>query len=449
MGLNFKSKTGLALSLIILLSAFSFITQAKAQGLIEEYQDAVIKEIRDGTRVVITTSGPAKFNSFWLDDPPRLVVEFQSRNILSKIGNEVVVNQGVIKRITSSYFEGVPTRPLKTLTFELSAKVPYKIWQEDNTILLDIQTPLETPIFRAGEKEVFAEGETSKVIIRRLEAMDAALMRTKEAEPPLETPEAKIGEKISEETGKVKEKAAAPEAEVLPPVEPTKERKGIVGIIFLLGGLALISSTGFFFWNRGRTNKNQKVKVLETELQEKGKLLEQEKIIRKAVEKASLGREEEYKQLRCSLKSLKDDFIKNGLLKRELPAKEKEKPSITEKAQERRKSPRLSLTRDYNRTLILRIESKEKPIKIRSFANNISPGGLCFETKKEFKQKQPLNLRLFFYGDQVPMLKTRAHIIWKKTVGQTNYYGICFDWLDEKDKTELNHYIESKTGRGA
>jgi len=41
--------------------------------------------------------------------------------------------------------------------------------------------------------------------------------------------------------------------------------------------------------------------------------------------------------------------------------------------------------------------------------------GLCFETRKEFQEKEIINLRLFFFGDRVPILKIKAKVIWKKT----------------------------------
>lgn len=115
---------------------------------------------------------------------------------------------------------------------------------------------------------------------------------------------------------------------------------------------------------------------------------------------------------------------------------------------ERRGSARLILSRDFNRTIILRIEHADKPERIKSFANNISSGGLGLETKREFKENDKVNLRLFFYGDQIPMMKIQGRIIWKKKVETTNYYGTSFDVIEEKDKQALNQYIESKVDKG-
>ncbi|MGB4520511.1 MAG: PilZ domain-containing protein, partial [Candidatus Omnitrophota bacterium] len=106
--------------------------------------------------------------------------------------------------------------------------------------------------------------------------------------------------------------------------------------------------------------------------------------------------------------------------------------------------PRLDLSKDYNRTIILRIESADKLKNIKSFANNIGLRGLCFETRRDFEEKETINLRLFFFGDKVPILKIKAEIIWKKTVLPVNYYGVSFVSMEEKDKANLSQYIESK-----
>jgi len=436
--------------LMFLLFAALFITQAIAEELIGESQ-AGIKEIKGGTRMIISTSGPAKFSSYWLDDPSRLVVEFQSKNVVTKLDNEVEVNQGVIRRITSSYFEGGAKRALKSLTIEFNQKVPYRIRSEDNAILLDIQAPLKTEsltgqallgtsLLGVSGKETFAAGD---VIIKRLEAMDAALTQTARAQAPLETPEAEIKGKTLMEPSKTEEEVVLPKTKDLPTLAgPTRGRRNMLSTVFWPTGLVLLSALGFLVRDRDRSN--QKLKEFKLKLQEKSKLLEQERVVRNLIEKTSLEKEREHQQLKGSFESLKGELIKKGLVKRELSPEEKERSWIPEKSPERRVDPRLPLTRDFNKTVILRIESPNLPQRVKSFTNNISSKGLSFETKEEFKEKEPVNLRLFFYGDIVPAVKVQAHIAWKKKVAPINYYGVSFDSLAEKDKLGLVHYIESK-----
>lgn len=454
-------KPTFSLLLVILISGFTFVNLLIAQDVAEKSQSsALTQEAKNETRIVISTSGPAKFSSHWLDKPPRLVIEFQTRNIVSKIDSEVIVNQGVIKKINSEYFPEGKSRLLKSLTFELTQKVPYKIWQELDTIILDIQTPPEASVFPEDGKEVFAKNETKDIMIKRLERMDAALAKVSESHPPLEAPKIIAG-------------------------FPKSRRKSMVSVVFW--SIGLISGLGFLLWLLWRRyrliiDKNvvtQEIAKLKSELQEKNKLLEHKQIIYKAIEDASRAREKEfeqlqlelqkeaklleqeekahktveeelarkgkeYEQLKDSFNSLKDVLLEKGLVKELTSPEEKGMLWIIGKSPERRCFSRLDLSRDYNRTIILRIESQDKSKSVKSFANNIGMGGLCFETRSEFGGKEIINLRLFFFGDKVPMMKIKAKVIWEKTVPPVNYCGISFISLEEKDKTELNHYIESK-----
>ena len=450
------------------LFALVFTASSIAQNLTEKIGNLTItEEAKEGTRIIISTSGPAEFKSYWLEAPPRLVIEFQTKNIVSKIDNEVIVDRGAVRRVTSEYFEEGENRPLKSLTFELMQKVPYKIWQEANTVILDIQTPQGISVFPEEGKEVFTKNETKEVIIKRLEAMGAALTKLSTSHSSLEAPPPNV---IAE----------------LP-----KARRKSMNIAFWFIGLALISGLGlmlWLFWRRYRLilDKNlatQEITKLKTGLEEKNKLLEHEELIRKTIENASLTQEKEFKQLKLelqkeaklleqeeglrktieekflqkekeyqeaknSLESLKNLLVEKGYVKKLTSPEEKDAFWIPGESSEKRDFSRLDLTRDYNRTIILRIESQDKSKSAKSFANNIGPEGLCFETRKEFQEKEKINLRLFFFGDRVPILKIKAKIIWKKTDSPVNRYGIYFISLEEKDKQELNHYIESKIARG-
>lgn len=400
---------------IIILFIF-VINQAIAQQPAEQTQSAATTEIKDGIRIAISTSGPVKFSSNWLDNPHRLIVKFQSKNVVSNIDKEITVNQGIIKKITSRYSGRGKNRSLKSLAFELTQETPYRILQEGNTILLDIYSPLkETSAFPMGGKEIFAAAETNDIVIKKLEAMDAALMEVKESREALEVPKTETVKKVEEGIAEAKMETALPESKALPVAELPKTRKSMMGMVVWLIRSALILFLGFLVWYKYRPNIKQKLK-----------------------------------KLISSFESLKNRFVKKSMAeKTKLPEKkttlpaEKEKPCIAGESQERRTSPRLSLTKDYNKTIIVRIESQNSPRTIKSFAANISSGGLCLETKEEFKKKEPLNLTLFFYGAQIPMMKIQTKIIWKKLEGAIKYYGLAFDSIEKKDKLELNRFIES------
>lgn len=458
-------KSALTLFLIIFVIGFAFISLAAAEELTQQAKiTPSAQESKDSTRIIVTTSGPAKFSSHWLDNPPRLVVEFQTKNVVSKIGEELVVNEGVIKRITSEYYGGTQ-KNLKSLTFELLEKATYKIWQEDNNIILDIQASLAVPLSNEG-KEVFVKDESREQIGRRLETMETALKQLPVVPVQVEPP------KLIAKTSPTQRKTTAP-------------------IAFWFIGLTLISSVGllaWLFWRRYKLilDKNvaaKEIEKLKSQVAEKNKLLEQEEIIRKAIEDASRTKEKEFEQLRTdlqeekqvleqeqearkiaeegllqkekevievkgSLESLKEVLVEKGIAKKFTTAGKEGELWITGKSPERREFPRLDLSKDYNRTIILRIESSDKLKNIKSFANNIGLEGLCFETRHDFGEKEVISLRLFFFGDRVPIIKIRAKIRWKKTVLPVNYYGVSFVSLKEEDKGNLNNYIESKIARG-
>ena len=453
MELNFKTKVTVTFLLFILPAASSSVVTDKVEA---------------GTRIVISTSGPVKFNSYWSENPPRLVVEFQSRNILSKIDDEVIVDQGVIKKITSAYLGKGQDKSLKSLTFELIEKVPYKIHQEGNAILLDIQAPLEASGFSIGAKgkEVFIEGEVSNTI-KRSEAIDTAVMQVAKNRPSLENAETK-----------------ATQGKIVSP-EPLKAKGVKKNIILWFIGLVSISGLGFALWRKYvvvRTkNLTERIRKIKLELEGKDKLLKQVEIIRKTIEKTAIAKEGEYEQLKLELQekntlftqeeamrkekektllelekqyerisktseSLKDVLIKRGIAKELTLPGEKGELWILGKSQDRRNSPRLFLTKDFHNTVILKIGSQSAPGLIKSFAENISSGGLCFKTSKELDDRRPVSLKLFFYGSKVPNFKTQGWIAWKRTAESTSYYGVSFDWQEDKDKLELNRHIESKIG---
>lgn len=473
--LQLNSKAGSLWNLIMItfLLAFTFINRICAE---EEAESIQATNQGPSTRIVISTSGPVKYTSHWLDNPYRLVVEFKTRNVFGNLDKEVIVNQGVIKKITSTYFSGIKTNAVKTLIFELTDKVPYRIWQEGNSILVDIQVPLETTGLSVSATETFLVESSS--MIKKLEAMDNALRETQDLSGTLEAV-------ATEPSYKTLKDAAQNQIEQRKSISTAsiKVRKNIMGLLFSLLRLALFLSLGFLFWLRYKGNKSkddmaQRIRELKSQLQEKDKFLEQDEILRKAIEKTAIENERayeqlklelqekeslfqlegakrkekekvlqelerEYEQLKKSRESLKDALVKRGVAKELTSPGQQGELWVLGKSEERRNSPRLALTKDFHNTVILKIELPGALKSIKSFAENISARGLCFETKGELDEKNPINLRLFFYGGKVPNFKTQGWIVWKKTQDAKNYYGITLEGLSEKVKLELEHYIES------
>jgi hypothetical protein len=139
-------------------------------------------------------------------------------------------------------------------------------------------------------------------------------------------------------------------------------------------------------------------------------------------------------------------LIRRGVAKELTGTEEKGRIWIGGESLERRAPIRLPLTKDFDNTVILKVGSQDVPQSMKCFAENISAGGLCFSTSKEFDKKFPLNLKVLFYGGKVPNFKTQAWIVWKKTVGSTNHYGVIFEGLSETVRTELMCHIDSRAG---
>jgi hypothetical protein len=97
------------------------------------------------TRIAITSSDAIKYESRWLDGPPRLIVKFKTPNVFGKLVKNISLNEGVIKNITVSYYPGVALvsdrKQIKFLTFWLSQKTYYKVWSSDNKIFIDFKNP--------------------------------------------------------------------------------------------------------------------------------------------------------------------------------------------------------------------------------------------------------------------------------------------------------------------
>ena len=467
---------------IILLFGFTLVNFASAEEPIARSQEPQARdEFKDATRILISTSGPAEFESRWLNDPYRVEIVFKSRNVLASMDKEVLVNEGAIKRITSTYMEG-QKKYLKTITFELSQKVPYRVWQENDSIIADIQSSPAAAGSPVIEKEIFAT-EAQGALVERIEAMDAAITQVKIAQVPV------VEAENRPESINIQEGAVSPVNVVAKKGSISRgNTKNSFAVVFWLSGAALTLLFGLRLLFRLKDNifkytdrtKDNRIRELEQELQKKGVVLDQEEIVRKTIEQTSIKREKEFKhlkseleetdrlfgqetavrkekemavskkdkelaQLKDSCESLKNVLISRGVAKELTGTDEKGKLWIDGKSPERRAPIRLPLTKDFDNTVILKVGSQDVPQSMKCFAENISAGGLCFSTSKEFDKRSPLNLRVLFYGGKVPNFKTQAWIVWTKAVGTINYYGVIFEGLSEKIRNELAHHIESKT----
>lgn len=123
------------IKIFILLGVFIFV-QNMAQAM--ESREKL-------TRIAITSSDSIKYESRLLDNPPRLVVKFTTPNVFGKLVKDTSLNEGVIKNITVNYYPSFASNPerkqIKFLTFWLSQKTDYRVWNDNKKIFIDFKNP--------------------------------------------------------------------------------------------------------------------------------------------------------------------------------------------------------------------------------------------------------------------------------------------------------------------
>lgn len=121
--------------IMILLGILIFV-QGSAQAV--EYGEKL-------TRVAITSSDAVKYESEWLDNPPRVVIKFKTQNVFGRLIQDASLNEGVIKNITVDYYPDSALSPEKRqvrfLTFWLNQKTDYKVWDSGAEIFVDFKGP--------------------------------------------------------------------------------------------------------------------------------------------------------------------------------------------------------------------------------------------------------------------------------------------------------------------
>jgi len=140
-------------------------------------QALAAEDSKDITRVAIAVSGgPVAYTDQFRQNPPAIVIEFRSRNVIAALESSVVINAGIIKEIQSEYYPK-DRRALKSLTLTLIQPAAYTIAQQANQIVVDIETPASAlPGRMAVGKGITVLGiEAKETLIQRLKVMEGAL----------------------------------------------------------------------------------------------------------------------------------------------------------------------------------------------------------------------------------------------------------------------------------
>lgn len=140
------------------------------------------------TRVTLGVSGgSAIFTDKFEKDPPAIIIEFLSRNVMTTLESVVSVELGMVREIMSTYYPvRLGRRALKRITLRLREPARYTLTQRGERLLIDIETPRSL----ASGETVPAGGmtilgiESQGAIIQRLNVMDAALQEAAQAYAP-------------------------------------------------------------------------------------------------------------------------------------------------------------------------------------------------------------------------------------------------------------------------
>ncbi|MCS7231944.1 MAG: AMIN domain-containing protein, partial [Elusimicrobiota bacterium] len=100
----------------------------------------VVDIIPSEQSVIIVCTDKAEFSKFYLDSPPRVVVDI--KNSLLKFGKEeIIVDSKYIKKVRTRQFKTEPQKVVRVV-LDLVKKLPYKVEVDNNNnILVSVISP--------------------------------------------------------------------------------------------------------------------------------------------------------------------------------------------------------------------------------------------------------------------------------------------------------------------
>jgi len=157
-------------------------------SLLPTFSWAAPSEVAESTRIVINTSGTPVFKHAYQSDPPRITFEFLQETVYGRFQESIAIQKGIVEQIDATYFEDNPVpgakRPIKTLSFSLSADTTYAVYEGPRSINLVIHHPEGASTFAKGKVSLsaFSKGTFESQIQR--EALQDAFL---EAQSKIET----------------------------------------------------------------------------------------------------------------------------------------------------------------------------------------------------------------------------------------------------------------------
>ncbi len=434
------------------------------------------------TQVTITTSGRADYRYFTLENPPRLVIHFASKNVFNDYfqgqqGQKEEFSEGILASMEVQYYpkpEGLPlgkaegqTRtPLQGLILTLRSPTTYQVIEEENAIVVMLKdTSLVTK-----EEGIPTELAITHVVSgpKDLTAEQKALIDTFSL-------------------AKAKQMASA----VQPAVQSKRPRLemayGWLLLLPLMGFIWFVLRVLFMRGGRGKKENLSVAKMIANlgDLQEK--LTEQESQVR-AEGETRRKTEQALGEIRSAMEQTKTELV---LEKAERERVSKEKQGLVEKLEtqvmdefEKRNKVEQELqetkarmeqiqtefaSENAERKKVLgelekllqkeqrefpRIELKENGVLIRiqtspeEFFNsrplNLSAGGCCLKVASDWVFRGDVELCLFFFGNPHPIHGIARKIWERKETPRQTLVGIAFDSISEQDRSRICQYVEKQ-----
>lgn len=356
------------------------------------------------TQVTITTSGRADYRYFTLENPPRLVIHFESLNVFNDLfEDQQEFPEGILVSIEAQYYpkpkglplgkaEGQTRTPLQGLILTLRSPTTYQVIEEENAI----EVMLKDTSLVANE-----EGIPTELAITRVVSGPKDL--SEEQRALIDTFALVKSRQIATQRW-TKQQTQIPQVS---DQRSPSENGRTEGRWWILAGLLSVMGlvSGWLYWRN-------RVPVLT--VKKKKEILFEEK--------------------------LSGAYSKIEQTQTEFSTERAEKEKIFK---EHREFPRIQLKK--NRVLIrVQDSSQDTQPFFNSAVLNLSTGGLCTKGQTHWKFPQQSQFRLFFFGNPYPIHGIARKIWERKQTPRQTLVGIAFDSISQADRSRICQYVDGE-----
>lgn len=425
------------------------------------------------TQVTITTSGRADYRYFTLENPPRLVIHFESLNVFNDLfEDQQEFPEGILVSMEAQYYpkpKGKTRTPLQGLILTLRSPTTYQVIEEENAI----EVMLKDTSLVANEEGIPTELAITRVVSgpKDLTAEQNALIDTFSM--------VKARQIAAQEMVKQQAQILQVSDQRSPSERGRTEHRWWI-LAGLLSVMGLVS--GWLYW-RDRVpvltvkkkkeilGEVEKLCRLEKELQEASSRIEQtqteldteragkekiaqeletfrggyaalEKEKQELTQRLELQHQQEAVSRREFEEKLSGAYSKIEQTQTEFSTERAEKEKIFKEHKEHREFPRIQLKK--NRVLIrVQDSSQDTQPFFNSTALNLSTGGLCTKGQTHWKFPQQSQFRLFFFGNPYPIHGIARKIWERRETPRQTLVGIAFDSISQADRSRIFQYVSN------